>query len=109
MNAVYNWSDSGNCTRFRDSHGYFLQENRDWHAHESDEDAEQPLSKTEWSRARKRSQVLDNDDLEEDCASDHTHKHVVVQYTFEHIYLFHVSRVYFIEDLRIIYTNFLIM
>lgn len=50
--------------------------------------------------ACKCTKKLDDYDLEDNSATDHSHKHIIVQDSFEHIYLLHLPRADLIENLE---------
>lgn len=82
------------------SNGNRLQSCSDWHTQETYDDTEDPLGQCEWCCACKRSQELNDYDLKENRCTDHNHKDVIVQYSFENIDLFHLSRAYLVKHLE---------
>jgi len=38
--------------------------------------------------------------LKEDSASKNSHEHIILHYTFEHVYFFHLSRADLIKNLK---------
>lgn len=49
---------------------------------------------------RKRPEKFNDDYLEDGRAAEHTHKYIVVEYAFEHVYFLHFSWAYLVENLH---------
>lgn len=81
-------------------HGNKFQSCWNRHAQESKWNTDKPLLPPERWCACKRTQELDDYDLEDYSASEHSHKHIVLQYAFEDVYLLHFPRTDLIESLK---------
>ena len=77
-----------------------LDDGSDWHAQESDEDAEKPLCRSERSCVCEITKKFNYYNLEGDGTGKDTHKHIIPQHAFEDINLLHLSGAYLIENLK---------
>lgn len=83
------------------THGDQLQNSWNRHSKKSKKHTNKPQLQIERICFGKRTQELDNYYLKEHSASENCYKYIVLQYAFEDIYLFHVSGVDLVENLKI--------